>query len=87
MLSFEVKFRFSEPADLKSVQRQHMEVQTFQYDVGQFKKVKNWRLDKDGRQHKTAYEIPVTQVFNSRFGMFTCRERIRRMAFVMGSPD
>lgn len=45
-----------------------MEVQTFQYDVGQFKKVKNWRLDKDGRQHKTAYEIPVTQVFNSRFG-------------------
>lgn len=52
LLSFEVKLRFSEPADAKSVQRQHMEVQTFQYDVGQFKKVKNWRLDKDGRQHK-----------------------------------
>ncbi|MDP9739993.1 UNVERIFIED_ORG: hypothetical protein QFZ59_001823 [Bacillus sp. B2I3] len=37
---------------------QHMDVETFQYDVGRPKKVKNWRLNKDGRQHKTAYEIP-----------------------------
>ncbi|MEY9868457.1 hypothetical protein ABIE66_003836 [Peribacillus sp. B2I2] len=89
LLSSEMKQWFPNRADYvqnrSRVFLQHMEVQTFQYDVGQFKKVKNWRLDKDGRQHKTAYEIPVTQVFNSRFGMFTCRERIRRMAFVMGS--
>jgi hypothetical protein len=35
-----------------------MDVETFQYDVGRPKKVKNWRLNKDGGQHKTAYEIP-----------------------------
>jgi hypothetical protein len=34
------------------------------------KNVKNWILDKVGGQHKTAYEIPVTQVFNSRIVVF-----------------
>lgn len=34
------------------------------------KNVKNWILDRVGGQHKTAYEIPVTQVFNSRIRVF-----------------
>lgn len=32
--------------------------------------MKNWILDRVGGQHKAAYEIPVTQVFNSRIGVF-----------------
>ncbi|MEF2093930.1 hypothetical protein V3595_04515 [Bacillus sp. CFBP9009] len=36
--------------------------------------MKNWILDRVGGQHKTAYEIPVTQVFNSRYGMFTLEQ-------------
>lgn len=51
-----------------------MDVESFQYDVGRSKNVKNWKLDKSGRLHKTAYEIPVTQVFNSRYGMFTLKQ-------------
>ncbi|MDP1417468.1 hypothetical protein Q8G35_03485 [Peribacillus simplex] len=78
LLSSEMKQRFPNQADYvqnrSHVFLRHMEVETFQYDVGRSKKVKNWSLDKVGRQHKTAYEIPVTQVFNSRFGVFTLEQ-------------
>lgn len=78
LLSSEMKQRFPNRADYvqnrSHVFLQHMDVETFQYDVGRPKKVKNRRLNKDGRQHKTAYEIPVTQVFNSRFGVFTLEQ-------------
>ncbi|WP_141992118.1 hypothetical protein [Bacillus sp. B4EP4a] len=78
LLSSEMKQRFPDRADYvqnrSHVFLQHMDVKSFQYDVGRSKKVKNWKLDKSGRLHKTAYEIPVTQVFNSRYGMFTLKQ-------------
>ncbi|MDW7613438.1 hypothetical protein SC499_01545 [Peribacillus simplex] len=78
LLSSEMKLRFPNRADYvqnrSHVFLQHMDVETFQYDVGRVKKVKNWSLDKDGRVHKTAFKIPVTQVFNSRFGVFTLEQ-------------
>ncbi|MGE7182781.1 hypothetical protein ACQKKK_02020 [Peribacillus sp. NPDC006672] len=74
LLSSEMKLRFPNRADYvqnrSHVFLQHMDVETFQYDIGRIKKVKNWSLDKGGRVHKTAFKIPVTQVFNSRFGVF-----------------
>ncbi|RRN69939.1 hypothetical protein EI200_15730 [Peribacillus simplex] len=78
LLSSEMKLRFPNRAayvqNRSHVFLQHMDVETFQYDVGRVKKVKNWSLDKDGRVHKTAFKIPVTQVFNSRFGVITLEQ-------------
>ena len=53
---------------------QHMDVDTFHYEVGHSKKVKNWSLEKGGKVHKRAFRIPVTQVFDSRFGVFTIEQ-------------
>lgn len=78
LLSSEMKLRFPNRGDYVQnrahVFMSHMEVETFQYDVGRSKKVKNWSLAKDGKVHKTAYMIPVTQVFDSRFGVFTIEQ-------------
>ena len=75
LLSAEMKLRFPDRADYVQnrahVFLQHMDVDTFQYEVGRSKKVKDWRLDKEGKVHKRVYRVPVTQVFDSRFGVFT----------------
>lgn len=78
LLSAEMKLRFPDRADYVQnrahVFMQHMEVDTFHYEVGHSKKVKNWRVEKDGKVHKKAYKVPVTQVFESRFGVFTIEQ-------------
>ncbi|MFJ7847265.1 hypothetical protein ACIQZM_07575 [Peribacillus sp. NPDC097206] len=78
LLSAEMKLRFPVRADYVQnrahVFLQHMDVETFQYEVGRSKKVKDWSIGKGGKVHKTAYRVPVTQVFESHFGVFTIEQ-------------
>ncbi|MGE7779461.1 hypothetical protein ACQKL0_05830 [Peribacillus sp. NPDC097264] len=78
LLSAEMKLRFPDRADYVQnrahVFLQHMDVETFQYEVGRSKKVKDWSMGKGGKVHKKAYRVPVTQVFESQYGIFTIEQ-------------
>ncbi|RUQ32863.1 hypothetical protein ELQ35_00825 [Peribacillus cavernae] len=53
---------------------QHMEVETFKFEIGDSKKRKEWKARKGSTSLKEVYEIPVTQTFDSRFGKFTLQQ-------------
>ncbi|WP_199880592.1 hypothetical protein [Bacillus massiliglaciei] len=78
LLHEEMKERFPERAgyvqNKSHVFLQHMEVETFSFKVGNAEKVKNWKMDAEHKAHKTAYEVPVTLEFESRFGIFTIEQ-------------
>lgn len=49
---------------------QHFEVKTFQYRVSEPKHIVNWRMNKEAKPFSEAYEIIVTQAFQTPFGNF-----------------
>lgn len=72
LLHSEMKARFPVRADYvqnkSHVFLQHMDVETFSYQVGSAEKHREWRMEDGGKVHKAVYEVPVTLSFDSRFG-------------------
>lgn len=53
---------------------QHMEVETFTFEIGDSKKHKKWKVSRESAKLKEVYEVPVTQTFDSRFGKFVLEQ-------------
>jgi hypothetical protein len=53
---------------------QHMEVDTFTFEVGNAKKRKQWKMRSEAGSLYDVYEVPVTQSFDSRFGKFELKQ-------------
>ncbi|RFU61507.1 hypothetical protein [Bacillus sp. V59.32b] len=62
---------------------QHMEVDTFTFEVGDAKKHKHWQMRSGAPTLREVYEIPVTQTFDSRFGKFVLQQN----CFVVKEED
>jgi hypothetical protein len=55
----------------------HFEVETFQFNIGKSKKLKEWRMFEDTKPLKNVYKYPVTLTFNSKkFGNFTLQQDV-----------
>ncbi|RFU65817.1 hypothetical protein [Peribacillus glennii] len=53
---------------------QHMEVETFGFEIGDSQKHKTWKVKDGSETLKNVYEVSVTQTFNSRFGKFSIQQ-------------
>lgn len=53
---------------------QHMNVETFHFEIGKAKKKKEWRMNKASEVFAWAYEVPVDVTFHSQFGIFTMHQ-------------
>ncbi|MBA9025552.1 hypothetical protein [Peribacillus huizhouensis] len=73
----DMKIRFPKATYIQTrshVFMQHMNVETFSFEIGKGKKKKGWRMNKDGEVFAEAYEVPVDVTFHSQFGIFTMQQ-------------
>ncbi|MGF2618003.1 hypothetical protein FZC84_19590 [Rossellomorea vietnamensis] len=68
----EMKKRFKKSAYIQTknhVFLGHMEVETFQVDIGEMKKLKEWQMSKEGPVFNDVTAAEVTMTYNSQFGV------------------
>ena len=54
----------------------HFGAESFKYEVGDEKKVENWRAAKDQPPFKTAYHFEVTQFYQGKYGKFSFTQEV-----------
>ncbi|MFC0272254.1 hypothetical protein ACFFIX_12490 [Metabacillus herbersteinensis] len=54
----------------------HYAVSTFKFELGDSKKLKKWKMSKDGPEFKDPYSVIVEQNFKSKFGTFTIKQEV-----------
>jgi len=48
----------------------HFGAETFSFEVGEEEKLKDWRMEKDGKAFETVYEFEVEQTYRGKYGHF-----------------
>ncbi|KPB05749.1 hypothetical protein [Bacillus sp. CHD6a] len=48
----------------------HFGADTFSFDIGKAKEIKNWKMEKGGEAFGTAYEFEVKQDYHGKYGHF-----------------
>lgn len=48
----------------------HFGADTFDFDIGDARKIKNWKMDKSGEAFGSAYEFEVKQDYHGKYGHF-----------------
>lgn len=48
----------------------HFGADTFSFDIGETKKMKNWKMEKEGEAFESVYELEVKQEYHGKYGHF-----------------
>ncbi|MGM0843627.1 MAG: hypothetical protein ACQEUT_01520 [Bacillota bacterium] len=73
----EMKNRFKKSAYIQTknhVFLGHMAVETFQVEIGEIKKLKEWQMSKDGPVFKNVTTAEITMTYNSQFGVLEVKQ-------------
>ncbi|MCM3617936.1 hypothetical protein M3936_10130 [Sutcliffiella horikoshii] len=73
LLHTEMQGRFGRGAyvqDRAHVFNGHFEADTFTFDISGAKKIKNWKMDKDGEAFDFVYAFEVEQEYHGKYGHF-----------------
>lgn len=54
----------------------HFDVDTYDLEVGNSKKIKEWQMSEDHEPLTNVYEIPVTKTYRSQFGEFSILQSV-----------
>lgn len=54
----------------------HFGVTTFDYELGDVKKIKNWKVTKSSPPFKKAYQVNVIQTFKGKYGNFDIHQPV-----------
>lgn len=54
----------------------HFGVTTFAYELGDVKKIKNWKVTKSSPPFKKAYQVNVIQTFKGKYGNFDIHQPV-----------
>ncbi|WP_416147485.1 hypothetical protein ACM26V_14755 [Salipaludibacillus sp. HK11] len=54
----------------------HFDVDTYDLEVGNSKKIKNWQMSEEQEPLTDVYEIPVTKTYQSQFGEFSINQNV-----------
>lgn len=72
LLHPEMKKRFSKSSYIQTknhVFLGHMSVETFDVEIGEIEKLKEWKMSKDGPVFKNVTAARITMTYNSQFGV------------------
>ncbi|MGD7053932.1 hypothetical protein [Sutcliffiella horikoshii] len=73
LLHSELQTRFARGAyaqDRAHVFNGHFGADTFSFEIGDSKKISNWKMEKDGESFDTVYEFEVRQDYRGKYGHF-----------------
>ncbi|MGE8203431.1 hypothetical protein ACQKP0_02625 [Heyndrickxia sp. NPDC080065] len=81
-----MKEKFTQEAYIQKrahVFMQDFGVKTFAYTVGKANHLNSWTFSKESPKFKNVFQVPVTQTFQSQFGVFTIHQDV----FVVEEKD
>ncbi|MGD6968604.1 hypothetical protein ACQCVP_19470 [Rossellomorea vietnamensis] len=73
----EMKKRFKKSAYIQTknhVFLGHMEVETFEVEIGKMEKLKEWKMNKDGPVFKDVTSAEITMTYDSQFGVLEIKQ-------------
>ncbi|WP_338751810.1 hypothetical protein [Bacillus sp. FJAT-52991] len=54
----------------------HFGVETFSFSLGKVKKIENWKDTEKSSPLKMVYQVPVTQIYQGKFGNFSLHQEV-----------